>query len=127
MKPEYLIVDDDPDLCWALKHLLASNGHSCQTARTARTALKLMKTHRFRLAFLDLTLPDMNGLELIARMSKLDPALRFVIISGYLSNETIAMARVQAGGLIRAFINKPFLHEEILALIQNQPPPPRAQ
>jgi DNA-binding NtrC family response regulator len=119
MNREYLIVDDEPDLCWALQSLLTSKGLPCQTAQTAQAALDLMKAHRFRLAFLDVTLPDMNGLELARRLHELDPLLRFVIVSGYLNNEGEAMAQAQAEGLICACINKPFLHEEILAAIKD--------
>ena len=119
MKPEYLIVDDEPDLCWALANLLAIKGLSCQTAQPAQAALDLMKDHQFQLAFLDVTLPDMNGLELARRLRKLDPSLRFVIVSGYLSKEAAAMAQARDEGLICACINKPFLHEEILSIIEN--------
>jgi CheY-like chemotaxis protein len=118
MSREYLIVDDEPDLCWALESLLSSKGLPCQTAQTAQAALDLMKTHQFHLAFLDVTLPDMNGLELARRLRKLDPLLRFVIVSGYLNNEAAAVAQAQADGLVVACINKPFLHEEILGVIQ---------
>jgi CheY-like chemotaxis protein len=76
-----------------------------------------MKTHRFQLAFLDVTLPDMNGLELAWRLRELDPHLRFVIVSGYLNNEAAAVTQAQAEGLISACISKPFLHEEILRVI----------
>jgi DNA-binding NtrC family response regulator len=117
MNGEYLIVDDEPDVCWALKNLLASRGLPCQTARTAQAALDLMEAHRFRLAFLDVTLPDMNGLELAVRLRKLDPSLRFVIVSGYISRQAAAIAQAEAEGLICAFISKPFLHEEILDVI----------
>jgi DNA-binding NtrC family response regulator len=127
MNREYLIVDDEPDLCWALANLLASKGLPCQTAQTARAALDLMKAHRFQIAFLDVTLPDMNGLELAGRLRKLDPGLRLVIVTGYLSTEAAALARSQAEGLICAVINKPFLHEEILALIGDLPPAACAQ
>ena len=117
MSGEYLIVDDEPDLCWALENLLTSKGLTSQKAQTAQDALDLMKTHRFQLAFLDVTLPDMNGLELAARLRKLDPLLRFVIVSGYLNNEAVAVAQTQAEGLISACISKPFLHEEILRVV----------
>ncbi len=119
MNREYLIVDDEPDLCWVLEHLLTSHGLPCQTAQTAQAALDLMKAHRFRLAFLDVTLPDMNGLELARLLRKLDPFLRFVIVSGYLSREAAAVAQAQANGLICACINKPFLHQEILGVIRH--------
>jgi len=119
MSREFLIVDDEPDLCWALQSLLNSKGLPCQIARTAQAALDLMKAHRFQLAFLDVTLPDMNGLELARRLHELDPLLRFVIVSGYLNNEAEAISQAQAEGLICACVNKPFLHEEILAAIKN--------
>jgi CheY-like chemotaxis protein len=102
-----------------LENLLASQGLPCQKAQTAQAALDLMKAHQFRLAFLDVTLPDMNGLELARRLRKLDPGLRFVIVSGFLSKEAAAMAQAQAEGLICACINKPFLHEEILSVLED--------
>jgi DNA-binding NtrC family response regulator len=118
MNREYLIVDDEPGVCWALECLLTSKGLPCQKAQTAQAALDLMKTHRFQLAFLDVTLPDMNGLELARRLRELDPFLRIVILSGYFPMNEAAAALVRDEGLICAFINKPFLHEEILRLIQ---------
>jgi DNA-binding NtrC family response regulator len=119
MNREYLIVDDEPDVCWALKNLLTSKGLPCQAAQTAQGALELMKAHRFQLAFLDVTLPDMNGLELARHLRQLDPFLRFVIVSGYISKEAAAVVQAQAEGLICAFINKPFLHEEILGILED--------
>jgi CheY-like chemotaxis protein len=117
MNPGYLIVDDEPDLCWAFESLLTSKGLPCQTAQSGQAALDLMKTHRFQLAFLDVTLPDMNGLELARCLRKLDPLLPLVILSGYISKEAASLA--QAQGLICACINKPFVHEEILSVIED--------
>jgi hypothetical protein len=51
----------------------------------------------------------------------LDPCLRFVIVSGFLSKEAAAMALAQAEGLICACINKLFLHEEILSVLDDLP------
>ena len=59
-----LIVDDEPDMCWALEHLLNKRGYVTRTALSAQEALKLMEEHRFACAFLDAKLPDMDGLEL---------------------------------------------------------------
>jgi CheY-like chemotaxis protein len=102
-----------------LESLLHSKGLACQIAQTAQAALDLMKAHHFQLAFLDVTLPDMNGLELARRLHQLDPLLPFVIVSGYLRDEAEAMTQAQAEGLNCACVNKPFLHEEILAAIEN--------
>ena len=72
-RTEYLIVDDEPDHYWSLKNILQTKGRRSQAALSAREALALMKRHRFRLAFLDVTLPDMNGFELARRLSQMDP------------------------------------------------------
>jgi DNA-binding NtrC family response regulator len=117
MPSEYLIVDDEPDLCWAFTHILASAGLPCQTALTAYAALDLMKDHRFQLAFLDLTLPDMNGIELARKLRLRDPLLRMALVSGYFSAHT-ASVDILAEGLICACITKPFGHEEILGVIR---------
>ncbi|MGO9201928.1 MAG: response regulator [Limisphaerales bacterium] len=124
MNGQYLIVDDEPDLCWALGHLLTSNGLPCHTAQTAQGALDLMKTHHFQLAFLDITLPDMNGLNLARCLRKLDPLLPIVILSGYLPNEAAAAAAARHEGLICAYFNKPFVHEEILHVVEEFLPRP---
>ncbi|MDP2046998.1 MAG: response regulator, partial [Deltaproteobacteria bacterium] len=56
-----LIVDDEPDMCWALEHLLHKRGYVTRKALSAQEALKLMEEHRFACAFLDAKLPDMDG------------------------------------------------------------------
>jgi CheY-like chemotaxis protein len=124
-----LIVDDEPDLCWALEHLLSSIGQPCHTAPTAQAALDLTKIHQFRLAFLDVILPDMNGLDLARRLRQSDPFLPIVILSGYLSNEAATVAAARREGLICAYFKKPFLHEEILQVIEDfaAPEPRREQ
>jgi CheY-like chemotaxis protein len=61
-------VDDEPDMCWALEHLLNIQGFVTRKALSAQDALQLMEQHRFGRAFLDAKLPDMDGLELARRL-----------------------------------------------------------
>ena len=114
MNGEYLIVDDEADICWALEHILASKGQHCQKAQTAQAALDLMKDRRFSFAFLDIALPDMNGFELAKRLREMDPSIRLVFISGHYPENA---AQIQNNGQLCACINKPFLHEEIINII----------
>jgi DNA-binding NtrC family response regulator len=118
MNGEYLIVDDEPDICWVLEHILASKGMRCQKALTAQAALDLMKYHRFQLAFLDVALPDMNGFELAKRLHEMDPSMRYVFISGHFPENPRIVAQTQNGELSCTCINKPFLHEEIFGIIK---------
>jgi CheY-like chemotaxis protein len=113
-----LIVDDEPDMCWALEHLLHTQGFVTRKALSAQEALDLMEQHRFARAFLDAKLPDMDGLELARRILEIAPGTRIVMVSGYFYRDDVSIQDAISQGLIRGFISKPFLQEEILEAVQ---------
>ncbi len=57
------------------------------TARTGADALKLCEQNSFDLVILDFIMPNMNGIELLVRIRKLQPHIRSIIISGQLKAE----------------------------------------
>lgn len=114
----FLIVDDEPDMCWALEHILKRAGILLKTALSGQEALTLMKTDRFRLAFVDAKLPDMEGLELARQIREADPAIQIVMISGYFYREDVDVQGALEEGLICGFVGKPFLHDEIRKAIE---------
>ncbi len=69
---KFLIVDDEPDMCWALHHILEKNGFAAVVGFTAQEALAQMASNGFLMAFLDAKLPDMDGLELARRIRLMD-------------------------------------------------------
>jgi CheY-like chemotaxis protein len=113
-----LIVDDEPDMCWALEHLLHSQGFVTQKALSSQEALELMERHRFACAFLDAKLPDRDGLELARRIRKIAPDTRIIMVSGYFYRDDVSIQDAITRGLIVDFISKPFLREEILRVLQ---------
>jgi len=117
-KPLFLIVDDEPDMCWALEHLLERSGLPSKKAFSGREALALTESTSFSLAFLDAKLPDMDGIELARRMRRLDPSLPIIMISGYFYREDEAVQEALSLGLIHGFISKPFLHDEVMRIIE---------
>jgi CheY-like chemotaxis protein len=112
-----LIVDDEPDMCWALEHLLNKRGYITCTALSAQEALELMESHRFACAFLDAKLPDMDGLELARRIRLIAPEMRILMVSGYFYRDDVSIQEAIAQGLIVDFISKPFLQAEILRVL----------
>ena len=118
MNREYLIVDDEPDVCWVIENILASKGLRCQTALTVQAALDLMKGHRFHLAILDVALPGMNGFELAKHLREIDPSMRLVFISGCFPENPGITAQIPNGERFCAWITKPFLNEKILEVIE---------
>ncbi len=109
-----LIVDDDPDMCWALEHLLNNQGLVTRKALSAQEALNLMEQHRFACAFLDAKLPDMDGLELARSIRKIAPDTRIMMVSGYFYRDDVSIQDAISQRVIHGFISKPFAQEEIL-------------
>ncbi len=114
----FLIVDDEPDMCWLLEHLLSQGGYSLKKALSGRQAIELMKTHEFRLAFVDLKLHDMEGLELARCLKTADPSIRVVMVSGFCYKDDPTVQKALAEGLICDFLPKPFLHADIFRSIE---------
>lgn len=111
-----LIVDDEPDMCWVLRHILQQKGYPSRTALTGEEALKFVETEQFSLVFLDAKLPDMEGLDLAVRIREVAPSTSIVIISGYFYRDDIDIQQALGRGLISGFIAKPFEQGEIAKL-----------
>jgi len=114
---EFLIVDDEPDICWVFENILKKIGLLSDKALNGREALQLVKQKRFRMAFLDAKLPDMEGLELARQIRKIDSGVRAVIVSGYFYKDDINIQNALKEDVICSFISKPFDHDEILKVI----------
>ncbi len=108
-----LIVEDEEDMCWALRTLVEAEGYRPTVARSAQEALGILSGESFRLAFVDLKLPDMEGLELVGRIRRLLPSLPCVLVSGYLYDDDETVQASLKAGLICSFIGKPFLLSQV--------------
>jgi CheY-like chemotaxis protein len=112
-----LVVDDNPDVAWALALLLEVLGHRVQTAGSGAEALALIERACPRVALLDIGLPDMDGLELARRLRERCPdreRLFLVAVSGYGHDE--ARARSLAAGFDR-HLAKPVDRRTLEALL----------
>lgn len=115
--PAFLTVDDEPDINWILGRLIARRGFPVHHALCAQEAIDLSRQTPYRAVFVDAKLPDMAGLVLIKHLRDLlgDPFI--VLISGFFFADDPAVDQALQSGLIQGFVAKPFLHAEILALI----------
>lgn len=66
-----LVVDDEPALGRLCKEELEDEGYEVDTARTGIGAMESFRRENFDLVVLDIKLPDMDGLELLARMKEI--------------------------------------------------------
>ena len=108
-----LIVDDEPDMCWALENILRPTGYAVTTATTGAEALELLAGKPYAAAFVDVKLPDMDGLELAASIRQRSPHTAVVLISGYYYQEDKTITERLQDGHVIGFISKPFDLDEV--------------
>jgi DNA-binding NtrC family response regulator len=94
--PRILIVDDEPDMVENCARILRRAGHRCLTATDPLRAAALLESERPDLMLTDLKMPGMDGMELMRRAHKIDPALPVVVITAFATIES-AVAAVKEG------------------------------
>ena len=82
MQSRVLIVDDDREMREVLDLMFTAEGHACELAGDAQTALELVGRQTFDVVVSDVAMEGMNGLELLDRLKVSHPALPFVVITG---------------------------------------------
>lgn len=84
------------------------SGYHVLEARTGREAVKLARTFDgdIDLAILDIVLPDMNGMEVYARIKEARPDLKVIVCSGY-NIYRPAVEEIMGAGA-QSFIQKPY-------------------
>jgi DNA-binding NtrC family response regulator len=117
-KGKFLIIDDEPDMGWALEHILKKNGGLARRALSGIEARAFIKSERFQLVFLDAKLPDIEGLELARQIREMDSELAIILVSGYFYKDDVAVQKALEERLICGFIAKPYSNDEIIMAIK---------
>ena len=111
--PHILVVDDEPDMCWALENILKREGYRITSAMSGRKALRVAKKGDFKIAFIDVKIPDIEGIRLSRLLREIAPAIQVILISGYLYQDDNAVQQGLEEGMYAGFIGKPFDLDEI--------------
>lgn len=83
-----LVIDDEPNVLYALERFLSSDALEVVTASTAQEGLREVRKHSPDVVILDVRLPDLSGLEVHDRIRRLDPRLPVIIITAFATTET---------------------------------------
>ena len=110
-----LITDDDVDTCEILSDIFRERGYGVVTAGTGSEAVDKAGQTTFDVALIDIRLPDMEGLELIAALKGMQADMVVVMITGYASVETAVRALNEGAS---AYILKPLNMDEVLAAVK---------
>jgi len=107
------VVDDELTVGNRLKRALSDKEFEVEVFQTASDFLKAQGTYPFQVVFLDLRLPDMDGLEVLSRLKPSHEELEVIIITGYGSIET-AIEAIKMGAY--HYLTKPFRLDEVRLL-----------
>lgn len=111
-----LIIEDTPLAAMALKHLLVSKNFIPTIAEDGQSALKLLNEKNFDIIFLDLGLPDIDGIELLDTIKNLEKIqdVYIVVLSGHI-NPDITQTCIHHGA--DAVYAKPFTQDNFDHLV----------
>jgi len=104
-----LIVDDDKAICDYMQTLLEKDGYQVQTINDPTQVEEEVRQGHYHLIILDLMMPNMDGIELLGRIRKIDSDVAVVIFTGYPNLET-AVASMKLDAV--DYVKKPFNVDE---------------
>jgi RNA polymerase sigma factor (sigma-70 family) len=115
-KPVVYVVDDDPSVGKALERLMRSAGHDVRTFTSALDFLRCRNLEAPACLILDVSMPDLNGLELQEYLADQGSSLPIVFISGH-GTVPMSVKAMKAGAV--DFLQKPFSDTDLLSAISH--------
>ncbi len=110
-----MIVDDEARFRITLGNLLRSKGLDVITFGSAVEALQEMERGAFDVVLLDVKMPEMNGVEALAEIKKIDAGIEVIILTGYASVD-VAVEIMKLGAY--DYMLKPCSVDELTAKIE---------
>ncbi|MCJ7542720.1 MAG: sigma-54 dependent transcriptional regulator [Desulfobacterales bacterium] len=110
-----MIIDDDAGICKLLSRMAKGKGHDASSALTLRDGLKALQSGGFDVVFLDVKLPDGNGIEIIPKIRKIPVSPEIVIITGF-GDPDGAETAIRAGAW--DYLVKPLSNQSVSLALQ---------
>ena len=116
MSDTICLVDDEPGILKTLSELLEDEGYQVTSAKSGMDALDVIRQDPPDLVFLDVWMPDLDGLEVLKRVRQQFPHMMVIVMSGHGSIETAVQA-TKLGAY--DYLEKPLDSEKITILVRN--------
>ena len=109
-----LVVDDDREICDFMETLLTKDGMVVKTVTDPNEVVEEVKQGGYHLLVLDLMMPNMDGIETLQRVRRVDTDIAVVIFTGYPTLETAVQSmKLEAVD----YLKKPFDPEEFRSVV----------
>lgn len=114
-KNKILVVDDDPSILKLLGSILSTIGYDFDTAGDGIIAVEKLEKKNFSVVITDMTMPNMDGMDLLKHIRNNYPWIDVIVVTGY--TETYTYTDVIKAGA-SDFISKPFNNDELEAKLK---------
>jgi two-component system response regulator HydG len=111
-----LVIDDDADICDTLTKVLKMQGHEVLTAGSGEEAVEIARERACQMAFIDIKLPNIDGLETLLRLKEVNPDLLTIMMTGFRNEVKDALEKAQAASAVTC-LYKPFDPAEAAYLV----------
>ena len=110
-----LVVDDEPGVCHSFKKVLGREGYNVITASNGNEAIEKAGTENPSLIIMDVSMPEMDGLEALQRLKSLYPELTIIMMTAYSTTDK-AISAMKYGAY--DYLIKPFENAKLISLVE---------
>jgi CheY-like chemotaxis protein len=114
-KTSVLIVDDNASFCKTISLVLKRKGYAVTTATGGQEAVKEVEKRPFDMIFIDIKMPEMNGVETYRKIKKIRPEIAAVMMTAYAVDDLIQEA-LEEGAY--GIIHKPLDIDEAIDFLE---------
>ena len=116
-----LIVDDEQDICDVLSIFLKKEGYETEIAKLGRDAIAKFKEKKPSLVFLDIKLPDIDGIEVLKKLKEINSETPVIMITAFRDAERVVSAfRLGAHDCIFKPFDFNYIKVSMMSLIGNK-------
>jgi DNA-binding NtrC family response regulator len=115
-KPAILVVDDEDRFRENLIKLLSIHGFKARGAASGAEALEVLGSEPVDVILLDVKMPGMSGLDVLAQVKRNDPLIEVIILTGHASVDT-AKEIIALGGY--DYLLKPHAVEDVIVKVES--------
>ena len=114
-RPRILVVDDQSEMATVIADALVDYGYTAYAAYSGSRALEMLREERMDAVVTDLTMPRVNGLDVLRASQRLDPSRPVILMTGFGAVDS-ALQAFEVGA--HQYILKPFRIEALAAVLR---------
>ena len=110
-----LVIDDESIIRISCQRSLSNEGYEVKLASSGKEGIELLEKGEFNLVLLDIKMPDMDGIEVLKKITSTWPETKVIMITGYSTDEA-AVKTLRLGAL--NYLEKPFTPDSLIETIK---------